>query len=379
MDRRNRPRRFRTVARERAVGVESDPHAAPEHRGAVGGDARPHVPVRDRDRNRVRAQPGYVARRRFADRRPRVRVASFVCRRDRAHPSLRIHLEGLPGCLVERLGEERRPSGRDPGARLGSLYGADGARRNRRRPRLRLRPDGTAEGDPGAPRGSTPRPAERARPCDSGFRAHSRFDARRNRHRRVPILVSGNRQRPRSIGREPGHGDRRGGHAHPRRRVRRGEPRLRSRHRDTDAPTAYSGRGMSRIAPSLRWTLRRIRRVDLSPGARVGAVMVALALGVALVGPFFAPYPPDAIFGAAFAKPSSQHLLGLDFVGRDVLSRFLWGGRTAIFIALIGTVVGVVVGIVIGTASAYWRGWFDEIFGRLTDLALAFPALIFAL
>ena len=111
----------------------------------------------------------------------------------------------------------------------------------------------------------------------------------------------------------------------------------------------------------------------------MGAVMVALALGVALVGPFFAPYPPDAIFGAAFAKPSSQHLLGLDFVGRDVLSRFLWGGRTAIFIALIGTVVGVVVGIVIGTASAYWRGWFDEIFGRLTDLALAFPALIFAL
>ncbi len=136
---------------------------------------------------------------------------------------------------------------------------------------------------------------------------------------------------------------------------------------------------MIRIARARRWMSRRIRRIDLSAGAWVGAVMVAAALGVALFGPFFAPYPPDAIFGAAFAKPSSQHLLGLDFVGRDAFSRFLWGGRTAIFIALIGTIVGVVVGILIGTASAYWRGWFDEIFGRLTDLTLAFPALIFAL
>jgi peptide/nickel transport system permease protein len=128
-----------------------------------------------------------------------------------------------------------------------------------------------------------------------------------------------------------------------------------------------------------RWVSRRLRDTSLSPGAWVGVVMVALALGVALFGPFFAPYPPDAIFGVAFGKPSSQHLLGLDFVGRDALSRFLWGGRTAIFIALAGTIAGVVVGIVIGTVSAYRRGWFDEVFGRLTDLTLAFPALIFAL
>jgi peptide/nickel transport system permease protein len=121
------------------------------------------------------------------------------------------------------------------------------------------------------------------------------------------------------------------------------------------------------------------RRAGLSTGAWVGVAMVTIALGIAIFGPFFAPYPPDAIFGGAFAKPSSQHLLGLDFVGRDALSRFLWGGRTAIFIALLGTTVGVAVGIAIGILSAYLRGWFDEIFGRVTDLALAFPALIFAL
>ena len=124
---------------------------------------------------------------------------------------------------------------------------------------------------------------------------------------------------------------------------------------------------------------RRFAELELTPAAWVGVVMLALPLAVALFGPFFAPYAPDAIFGTAFEHPSSQHLLGLDFVGRDVLSRFLWGGRTAIFIALLGSSLGYTVGVAIGLVSAYRRGWLDEVFGRLTDLVLAFPALIFAL
>jgi peptide/nickel transport system permease protein len=129
------------------------------------------------------------------------------------------------------------------------------------------------------------------------------------------------------------------------------------------------------IGGAVRW----LRNIQLSVGAWIGLVMVTIAVGVALFGPFFAPYPPDQIFGTPFAKPSSGHLLGLDFVGRDAFSRFLWGGRSAIFIALAGTIIGEIIGIAIGAASAYWRGWIDELFGRVTDLALAFPALIFAL
>jgi len=129
------------------------------------------------------------------------------------------------------------------------------------------------------------------------------------------------------------------------------------------------------IGGAVRW----LRNIQLSAGAWIGLAMVTIAVGVALVGPFFSPYPPDQIFGAPFAKPSSGHLLGLDFVGRDAFSRFLWGGRSAIFIAVAGTIIGEIVGIAIGAASAYWRGWIDELFGRVTDLALAFPALIFAL
>jgi peptide/nickel transport system permease protein len=131
---------------------------------------------------------------------------------------------------------------------------------------------------------------------------------------------------------------------------------------------------MSRLGYALRGAGR-----SLSPFACLGLAMTTLALAVALLGPFFAPYPPDEIFGTSFAGPSHQHLLGLDFVGRDALSRFLWGGRTAIFVALLGTILGFLIGTAIGLVSAYRRGAVDEVFGRFTDLLLAFPALIFAL
>ena len=62
-----------------------------------------------------------------------------------------------------------------------------------------------------------------------------------------------------------------------------------------------------------------------------------------------------------------------------MLSRFLWGGQTAIVVALAGTVLGFVLGSCLGLVSAYRRGWVDELIGRTTDLALAFPALILSL
>ena len=107
--------------------------------------------------------------------------------------------------------------------------------------------------------------------------------------------------------------------------------------------------------------------------------MVIGVVGVAVVGRYVAPYPPDEIFGLPFSAPSGNHLLGLDFAGRDVLSRFLSGGKTAIVVALVGTVAGFVLGCGLGLVSAYRRGWIDEIIGRVTELALAFPALILSL
>jgi peptide/nickel transport system permease protein len=125
--------------------------------------------------------------------------------------------------------------------------------------------------------------------------------------------------------------------------------------------------------------LRRLELPRLTTAGWIGFALLTAAMAVALLGPYVAPHEPDEIFGIAFEKPSSGHPLGLDFVGRDVLSRFLWGGRTAIFIALLGTTIGFFIGIAIGVYSAYRRGWVDEVTGRQTDLLLAFPTLVFAL
>lgn len=129
----------------------------------------------------------------------------------------------------------------------------------------------------------------------------------------------------------------------------------------------------------MKASLSHVRRPSLSTAGWLGLVLATIAVAIAFVGPYFAPHPPDEIVGAPFAKPSSDYWLGLDFLGRDVLSRFLWGGRTAILIAVVGNTVGFAIGGAIGLFSALRRGWFDEVNGRVTDLALAFPALILAL
>lgn len=113
--------------------------------------------------------------------------------------------------------------------------------------------------------------------------------------------------------------------------------------------------------------------------ARIGVVLGAIVTALAVFGPLFAPYAPDDILGQPYASPTSSHLLGLDFVGRDVLSRFLWGGRTSLLLALLGTALGYVLGLSVGLFAAYVRGWLDEVTMRATDVALAFPALVLVL
>lgn len=124
---------------------------------------------------------------------------------------------------------------------------------------------------------------------------------------------------------------------------------------------------------------RPASRARVSLSAWIGAVLLLAVVTVGIFGRYLAPHAPDEIFDAPFSAPSGDHWLGLDFAGRDVLSRFLWGGQTAILVALTGTILGFVLGAGLGLVSAYRRGWIDEVIGRSTDLALAFPALILSL
>ncbi len=118
---------------------------------------------------------------------------------------------------------------------------------------------------------------------------------------------------------------------------------------------------------------------NLNPTAWVGLALIVLVVCIAWGGPIVAPYDPDAIFGRSFAPATAQHILGLDFLGRDVLSRFLNGGRTAVLLAFLGNTAGSAGGIMIGVTAAYYGGWTDQLLSRAIDVALAFPGLVLAL
>lgn len=107
--------------------------------------------------------------------------------------------------------------------------------------------------------------------------------------------------------------------------------------------------------------------------------MAGVALAMAFGGWLVTPHDPNSLIGMPFGSPTWSSPLGFDYVGRDVLSRLLVGGRTSILIAAVGTAVGEAVGIAIGVYSAYRRGWVDALIGRTTDLVLGFPALVLSL
>jgi peptide/nickel transport system permease protein len=117
----------------------------------------------------------------------------------------------------------------------------------------------------------------------------------------------------------------------------------------------------------------RLRRTQ------VGLALVVVVVLIALLGPYAAPYGPTALIGSTFLHPSSAHWLGSDYVGRDVLSRFLAGGRTLLILAVLSTALGVGGGTVVGLVAGYSRRRVDEVLMRAMDLVLAFPPIVLAL
>jgi peptide/nickel transport system permease protein len=112
---------------------------------------------------------------------------------------------------------------------------------------------------------------------------------------------------------------------------------------------------------------------------QVGLILVGTIGFCAIFGPFLAPHSPTAFVGAPFAGPSKATFLGTDYLGRDTLSRFLWGGRSVVGMALAATTIGVASGVAVGLFAARSRRWLDEALMRGGDIAMAFPPLILAL
>lgn len=112
---------------------------------------------------------------------------------------------------------------------------------------------------------------------------------------------------------------------------------------------------------------------------RVGLGIVAVIVVVALAGPLVAPYSPTEFVAAPNSAPSGDATFGADTLGRDVLSRFLNGGRTVLWLAAASTLLGIAVGVAVGLIAAYARNWLDDVLMRGNDVLLAFPQIIFVL
>ena len=145
---------------------------------------------------------------------------------------------------------------------------------------------------------------------------------------------------------------------------------------EAPSPVPTSGATMPR-GQALR------RGLGANPLLVAGGLASALIVAVAVSAPLLAPFPGDA--GTAthpflvLRPPSAQHWFGTDQVGRDILSRELYGVRISPLIALVVLLIACAIGIPLGVAAGYFGGWLDEVIMRVTDIFLAFPALLLAL
>ncbi len=119
------------------------------------------------------------------------------------------------------------------------------------------------------------------------------------------------------------------------------------------------------------------RRMPLS--AMVGLFGVGFYLFLAIFAPLIAPHPVFEVVGKVWEPPSWAFPLGTDNIGRDLLSRLIWGAQITIFIAATATILSFGIGVTLGFFAAIMRGWVDQVLSRLIDLLMAIPTLIFAL
>ncbi len=124
---------------------------------------------------------------------------------------------------------------------------------------------------------------------------------------------------------------------------------------------------------------RALKRFRRRPLAVFGTVVIVFFVALAAFAPQIAPYDPTATdFLAVRQGPSAEYLLGTDDVGRDVLSRVVFGARASLLAGVISVVIAMLIGIPLGLVSGFYGGFWDELIMRFTDAVLSFPFLILA-
>ncbi len=144
------------------------------------------------------------------------------------------------------------------------------------------------------------------------------------------------------------------------------------------------------ITPDYRPAATRPRQGALGkllrrPLALLGLVIIALVLAGAILAPYLTNFRPDEqIFDGLTLSgeplpPNGTFWLGTDLLGRDLLTRILYGARTSLFIGIVANGIALVIGTLIGVVAGYFRGWLGSVLMRFTDLMMAFPALLLAI
>ena len=135
------------------------------------------------------------------------------------------------------------------------------------------------------------------------------------------------------------------------------------------------------VAPAVQSPARRAARVFFrSPGGVIGLALTVLIVLCALLAPLLAPYDPVAYLPAdRMQGPSLRHPLGTDLYGRDLLSRVIYGSRISLSVSALSVGLALLVGGLFGALAGYHRGWVDTVVMRVTDVFLAFPAVLLAI
>jgi peptide/nickel transport system permease protein len=130
---------------------------------------------------------------------------------------------------------------------------------------------------------------------------------------------------------------------------------------------------------------RALSEIARQPATCVAVLLIAAVVFAAIAAPWLAPYSPDAqpfdglSLDGAPLPPGSKYLLGTDTLGRDLLSRLLYGARTSLVIGLVANGVAVLIGMIVGVVAGYVSGFVGNALMRFTDLMMAFPALLLAI
>jgi peptide/nickel transport system permease protein len=146
-----------------------------------------------------------------------------------------------------------------------------------------------------------------------------------------------------------------------------------------------AGNALLSAGRTLSWRYTRWGRFVREPAALLGSLVLALLIISAVTAPVLAPRDPGLtnlklrnVPPAWDAEGSSSHLLGTDPVGRDILSRIIYGARVSLFVGIVVTVLAATLGVLIGLLAGYYGGMVDEVLMRIADLFLVFPFILLA-